>query len=102
MGKKLVFTACTSKMTTTFKAYNLAVFGSKLNETCTGWSIASQGFQKWPKIGVYRMYQQNEHHFEGVYLGHFQSKKLVLGGFSDFKNEHKFALTKALNSTVCV
>ena len=74
MGKKLVYTTCTSKMSTTLKAYNLAIFGqnsTKLVHNVQGGPLNLRDLKNGQEFGVYRMYQQNEHHFEGGYLAHF-------------------------------
>ena len=63
MGKNLVYTTCTSKMSTTLKAYNLAIFGQNSIKLVQGGPLNLRNFQNGTKFGVYRMYQQNEHHF---------------------------------------
>ena len=70
LDKTLVYTACTSKITTSFKAYNLAVFGQNLMKIAQGGPLILMDFRNRQKFGLYRMYQQNEHLFEGVYLAH--------------------------------
>ena len=63
MGLNLVFTACTSKMSTTFKTYNLAVFDQNSTKLVQGGPLHLRDFKYGQKFGVYRMYQQNDQHF---------------------------------------
>ena len=72
MGKNLLYTACTCKMSTTLKAHISALFLSELKTKLgLGGPLELSDFKNGQKFCVYRMYQHNEHNFESLYLCHF-------------------------------
>ena len=50
MGLNLVFTACTSKMSTTFKTYNLAVFDQNSTKLVQGGPLHLRDFKNGQKL----------------------------------------------------
>ena len=76
MGKNLVYTACTSKISTTFKVYNLAVFDQNSMKLVQGGPLNLRNFKNGQKFGVNYMYLQTCYSFKGLYLGFLRFQKL--------------------------
>ena len=75
--KNLVFTTCTSKIDTTFKAYILAIFLQNFIKFWQGGPLDLMDLINGRKSGVYHMNQQNRHNFEGLYLCCLWSKLIA-------------------------
>ena len=59
---------------TTFEAFISIIFDQNLIKLWQGGPLDLRDSKNGQKLGIYRMYQQNEHHFEGLYLSHFCSE----------------------------
>ena len=61
-------------MSTTLEAYISVIFGQNLIRLGQVGPFDIKDSKNGQKIGIYRMYQQNEHDFGGLYLSHFWSE----------------------------